>query len=96
MLRTTVAGPEGLQETNGKVKKDATGKTREETRSEVEGGGIKIGGVKLVKCKKSKNSAKAKTLKFVKAMLLGTALEARIFPTPEARLAFTWLRQAFT
>ncbi len=96
MLRTTVAGPEGPQETNGKVKKEATGKTREETRSEVKGGGIKISGVKLAKGKKSKNSAKAKTLKFVKAMSLGTAPKARLFLTPEARLAFTRLRQAFT
>ncbi len=46
MLRTTAASPEGPQETTGKVRKEATGKTREETGSEVEGGGIKIGEVK--------------------------------------------------
>ena len=57
---------------------------------------MKMGGVKLVKGKKWKNSAKAKTLKFVKAMSPGTASEARPFFTPEARLAFTRLRQAFT
>ncbi len=88
----TAARPEGPLETTGKVRKEATGKTREETDSEVEGGGIKIGGVKLVKGKKSKNSAKAKTLKFVKATSPGTAPKARPFLTPEARLAFTRLR----
>ena len=96
MLRTTAASPEGPQETTGKVRKEATGKTREETGSEVEGGGIKIGEVKLVKGKKSRNSAKAKTLKFVKATSPGTAPEARPFFTPEARLMFIRLRQAFT
>ena len=89
MLKTTTASPEGLLETTGKVKKEATGKTREETGSEVKGGGIKIGGVKLVKGKKSKNSAKAKTLKFLKATSPGTAPEARQFFTPKAWLAFT-------
>ena len=97
MLRTTAASPEGPQETTGKVRKEATGKTREETGNKVKGGRIKIGGVKLVKGKKSKNSAMAKTLKFGKATLSpGTAPEARLFLTPEARLAFTRLRQAFT
>ena len=96
MLRSTAASPEGPRETTGKVRKEATGKTREKTGSEVEGGGIKIGGVKLVKGKKSKNPAKAKTLKFVKAMSPGAAPNARPFLTPEARLAFTRLRQAFT
>ncbi len=75
---------------------EASRKTREKTGSEVKGGGIKIGGVKLVKGKKSKNSAKAKILKFVKATSPGTALEARRFLTPKARLAFIWLGQAFT
>ena len=75
---------------------EATGKTREEAGSAVEGGGIKIGGVKLMKGKKSKNSAKDKTLKFVKAMSPRTALEATPFLTPEAKLAFTRLRQVFT
>ncbi len=49
-----------------------------------------------MKGKKSRNSAKAETLKFVKATLPGTAPEARLFLTSEARLAFTRLRQAFT
>ncbi len=49
-----------------------------------------------MKGKKSKNSAKAKTLKFVKATSPRTAPEARSFLTLEARLAFTRLRQAFT
>ncbi len=49
-----------------------------------------------MKGKKSKNSAKAKTLKFVKVRSPGIAPEARLFLTPEARLAFTRLRQAFT
>ena len=49
-----------------------------------------------MKGKKSKNLAKAKTLKFVKATSPGTAPEARPFLTPEARLSFTRLRQAFT
>ncbi len=70
--------------------------TREETSSDVKGGRIKIGRVKLVEGKKSKNSAKAKTLKFVKATSPGTTPEARLFLTPEARIAVTWLRQAFT
>ncbi len=96
MLKTTLVSPEGLQETTGKIKKEATGKTRVETGSEVKGGRIEIGEVKLVKGKKSKNSAKAKTLKFLKATLPGTAPEARHFFTPEAELAFTRLRQAFT
>ncbi len=96
MLRTTAASPKGPQETTGKVRKEATGKTREETGSEVESGGIKIGGVELVKGKKLKNLAKAKTLKFLKVTLPGTAPEARLFLTPKARLAFTRLRQAFT
>ncbi len=96
MLRTTAASPKGPKETTGKFRKEATRKTREETGSKVEGGGIEIGGVKLVKGKKSKNSAKTKTLKFVKATSSGTAPEARPFLTPEARLAFTRLRQAFT
>ncbi len=95
ILRTTAASPKGPWETTGKVRKKATRKTREETGSEVEGGGIKIGRVKLVKGKKSKNSAKTKTLKFVKATSPGTAPEARPFLTPEARLAFNRLRQAF-
>ena len=96
MLRTTAASSEGPEETTRKVRKEATGKTREETGSEVEGGGIKISGVKLVKGKKSKNSIKAKTLKFVKATSPGTAPEARLFLTLKARLAFTRLWQAFT
>ncbi len=96
MLKMTAASPEGSQETTGKVRKEATRKTREKTGSEVEGGGIKIGRVKLVEGKKSKNSAKAKTLKFVKATSPGIVPEARPFLTPEARLAFTRLRQAFT
>ena len=96
MLRTTAASPEDPQETTRKVRKEATGKTREETGSKVEGGGIKIGGVKLVKGKKLKNLAKAKTLKFVKTTSLRTAPKARPFLTPEARLAFIRLRQAFT
>ena len=95
-LRTTAASPEGPQETTGKVKKEATGKTREETGSEVEGGEIKIGAVKLVKGKKSKNLAKAKTLRFVMATSPGTAPKARLLLTPEARLAFTQLKQALT
>ncbi len=49
-----------------------------------------------MKGKKSRNSAKAKTLKFLKATSPGTAPEARPFVTPEARLAFTRLKQAFT
>ncbi len=93
MLRTTAASPESPQKTTGKVGEEATGKTREETGSEVEGGRIKIGGVKLVKGKKSKNSSKAKSLKFVKAKSPETASEARIFL---AMLAFTRLRQDFT
>ncbi len=96
VLRTTAASLEGPPEITGKVRKEATGNTREEIRSEVESRRIKIGGVKLVKGKKSKNSAKVKTLKFVKATSPGTALEARPFLTPEARLAFTRWRQAFT
>ncbi len=53
-------------------------------------------GVKLVKGKKSKNSAKGKRVKFVKATFPGTAPEASPFLTPEALLVFTQLRQAFT
>ncbi len=95
MLRTTAASPVILSIT-GKVRKKDTGKTREQTSSKVESGGIEIGGVKLVNGKKSKNSAKAKTLKFVKAMSPGTASKARFFLTPEARLVFTQLSQACT
>ncbi len=64
-LTTMTASHKDLKETTGKVKKEATGKTKKETGSKVEGGEINIGGVKLVNDKKSKNSAKAKTLKFV-------------------------------
>ncbi len=63
-LKTTAASSEGPQKASEKVRKEATGKTREETGNKVKGRGIKIGGVKLVKGKKSKNLAKAKTLKF--------------------------------
>ncbi len=49
-----------------------------------------------MKGKKSKNSAKVKTLKFVKATSPGTAPEARPFLIPKAGLAFIRLRQAFT
>ncbi len=50
-----------------------------------------------MKGKKSKNSAKAKTLKFVKTTSSpGTALEAWFFLTLEAKLAFIRLKQAFT
>ena len=96
MLKMTSASPERPQETTGKVRKEATKKTKEETGSEVKGGGITMDRVKLMKGKKSKNSAKAKTLKFVKATSPGTVPEARPFLTPEAKLAFTRLREAFT
>ncbi len=41
ILGTTAASPEAPQETTRKVRKQATGQTREETGSEVERGGIK-------------------------------------------------------
>lgn len=83
MLRTTTtsSSPEGSPEAHGK------------TRQEVEnanGNGAKIGGVKLAK---AKNPTKAKNSK---ATLLGDDPEAKPFLTPEARLALTQLRQAFT
>ena len=96
LLRTTAASHEDPQETTGKVKKKVNRKTREETGSEVEGGGITISEVQAGEGRKWKNSAKAKILKFVKATSPGTAPEARPFLTPKARIAFTRLKQAFT
>ena len=92
MLKTTAASPEGPPEAMSKV--------REETGNEVsDGDRAKIGGVKPPGGKNSKNSTKVKdsvTSKVAKATSPRTAPEARSFLTPEARLAFTRLRLAFT
>lgn len=77
---------------------EATGKAREEDSNKV-GGRPKIGAVNLTEVKNLKNSTKVKKSaksKVAKATLPGTVPEAKPFLTPEARLAFTKLRQAFT
>ncbi len=92
MLKTTAASPKGPSE--------ATGKVKEEIRNEVgDGDGANIGGVKSLRGKNSKNSTKVKNSaksKVAQATSPGTVLEERLFLTPEARLAFTRLRLAFT
>ena len=89
ILKTTAASPEGLPE--------ATGKVREETGNEVgDGDRAKMGVVKLPGGKNSKNSTKVKNSAKSKVESPGTAPEARPFLTSGAKLAFTWLRQAFT
>ena len=92
VLKTTSASPEGPLE--------ATEKVREETGNEFgDGDKAKIDRVKLPGGKNSKNLTKVKNSgksRVAKATSPGTAPEARLFLTPEARLAFTRLRLVFT
>ncbi len=92
MLKMMAASPEAPQE--------ATWKVREETGNEVgDGETAKIGGVKLPGGKNSKNLTNVKNFaksKVPKAMSPGSAPEARPFLIPDARLAFTRLKPAFT